>query len=149
MHPVNESALDTRYRIILILWFALFSSIAMLFLLAILITPGENVSENMVMSLTFVSLGTLSVIASYFVKQRFLAQAVAKQDVALVQTGTIVAAALCEVAAMLALIDLFMTGNQYYYLLMIVAIIGTLLNFPRRDHLLAASYQNPESEVMG
>lgn len=142
MNPMNNQAtLETRYRTMTILWFGLFSSIVMFFLLT-LVTPAETV-ENRVLSLTFAVIGTLAVIASRIVKQKFLSQSVDKQDIRLVQTGMIVAAALCEVAAMLGLMDHFLTGNRYYYVLFIIAVIGTLLNFPRRDHLLAASYKKP------
>ncbi|HET6893574.1 MAG TPA: hypothetical protein VFH31_20920 [Pyrinomonadaceae bacterium] len=143
MHPINDSAtLDARYRTLVILWFALFCSIGLFFLLTLL-APSE-VRENNAVSLTLAVLGTLAVIASYFVKRRYLNQAVDKQDVALVQVGTVVAAALNEVAAMLGFLDHILTGNRYYYVLMLMAVIGSLLNFPHRDHLLAASYKSPE-----
>ncbi len=144
MRPMNEPAtLEPRYRTMMILWFALLCSIGMFFLFAVLMAPDFAVTENKMLTLTFFAVGTMAVIISRFVKQRFLSQAVEKQDVALVQTGMISAAALCEVAAMLGLMDWFITGNRYYYVLFIIAVIGTLLNFPRRDHLLAASYKKP------
>ncbi len=147
MQPGSEVTLDTRYRTMVTLWFGLFFSIVVFFLFALLTSPAEA-TENSTVSLVLAIIGTLAVIASYLVKQRFLSQAVEKQNVAMVQTGMIVAAALTEIAAMLGLLDHFTTGNRWYYLLMIVAVIGALLNFPKRDHLLAASYKDPNTGVM-
>lgn len=143
MQPMNEPAtLETRYRTLMILWSALFISIGMFFVVAVFIGPRTEPIENRMLSLVFLAVGTLAVIASRVAKHRLMEQAVAKQDVALVQTGLVVAAALSEVAAMLGLMDSMLTGNRYFYLLFIIAVIGTLLNFPRRDHLLAAGYKN-------
>lgn len=145
MHPMKQPAnLEGRYRTLVILWFALFLSIVMFLFLAVFVPP-ETERPNTVMTFTFLAIGMVMVIASYIVKQRFLAQSVEKQEVALVQTGTIIAAALSEVAAMLGLMDRFITGTRYFYAFFIIAAIGSLLNFPRRDHLLAASYKKPLS----
>ncbi len=146
MGPVNQQAkLDERYRTLVILWFAMFSSIGLFFLLTVLIPRSEEVVENRVLSFSLAGVGTLAVIASYFIRKRFLAQSVNEQKIALVPTGMIIAASLTEVAAMLGFMDYLLTGNRYYYLLMIVALAGSLVNFPRRDHLLAASYRNPDT----
>ncbi|MGH9967111.1 MAG: hypothetical protein ACREBG_04670 [Pyrinomonadaceae bacterium] len=143
MRPMNEQAtLDARFRTMVTLWFALLMSVAMFFLLAFLAGRGEEVRENQVLSISFAAVGTLAVIASRFVNKRFLTQSIDKQEVGLVQTGMIAACALCEVAAMLGLTDHFLTGNRYFYVPMIISVIGMLLNFPRRDHLLAATYKN-------
>lgn len=148
MQPATEPVtLDARYRTMVTLWFGLFFSIVMFFLFAFMISPSEDVRENRTVSLVLAVIGTLSVIASFFVKQRILSQAVERQNVAMVQSGMIVAAALSEVAAILGLVDYLFTGNRLYYLLMIVAIIGSLLNFPKRNHLLAASYKDPNAGV--
>ena len=144
MQPINQQAtLDARYRTLLTLWSALTVSIGMFFLLT-LMAPVENAVENKTLSYVLLAIGAIVVIASYFVKQRFLARSVNEQNIDLVQIGMVTASALCEVAAMLGLLDNFLTGNRYYYVLMIIAIIGNLLNFPRRDHLLAASYKSSQ-----
>lgn len=144
MQPINQQAtLDDRYRTLLTLWSALTISIGMFFLLT-LMAPVENAVENKALSYALLAIGAVVVIASYFVKQRFLARSVNEQNIGLVQSGMVTASALCEAAAMLGLLDYFLTGNRYYYVLMIFAIIGNLLNFPRRDHLLAASYKNSQ-----
>lgn len=142
MNPVNHQAsIEPRYRTLLILWFALFASIGMFFLLTLLTKPNPSLPENNTLILVLFGISAGVVIAAYILKQKFLAQSVAKQDVGLVQQGLILAAALNEVAAMLGLLCYFMTANRYYYAFFILAAIGSLLNFPKRDHLLAASYK--------
>ena len=144
MRPVNQQVtLDARYRTLLTLWFALTISIGMFFLLTLLTSP-ENATENPVLSLSLLIVGMLFVIASYLVKQNFLARSVNEQDPFLVQKGMIVAAALSEVAALLGIMDYFLTAHRHYYVLLIVALIGSLLNFPRRNQLLAASYKSSQ-----
>ncbi|MGH9904054.1 MAG: hypothetical protein ACRD8U_00560 [Pyrinomonadaceae bacterium] len=145
MHPMKQPAnLEERYRTLVILWFALFVSIVMFLFLAVFVAP-ETERPNSLMTLTFMAVGMAMVVVSYIVKQKFLAQSVEKQEVVLVQTGTIISAALNEVAAMLGLMDRFITGTRNFYALFIFAVIGALLNFPRRDHLLAAGYKKPLS----
>lgn len=145
MQPFNQQVtLEGRYRTLLTLWFAFTLSVGIFFLFTLWISPSEVASENPILSLTFLIVGILSVIASYFVKQRLLARSVNEQNVQLVHAGLHFAAALSEFAAMLGIVDYLLTGHRYYYLLMIVALIGSLLNFPRRDHLLAASYKSSE-----
>lgn len=145
MHAEKDPAtLDARYRTILILWFALFVAIGLYFVVSLLNPATEQRTENKVLSYSLAVLGMFAVIASYFVKQRFLTQSVKEQNTFLVQQGTVIAAALCEASALLGLFDYFVTGNRYYYLLMIIAALGSLLNFPRRDQLLAASYKSSQ-----
>jgi hypothetical protein len=92
------------------------------------------------------ALGTFMIGVSFVIKQRFLNQSVEQQKVALVQTGFIVAIAMCEAGALFGLVDLMTTGNRYYFVVMIIAVLGILIHFPRRDHLLAAGYKNQVNE---
>jgi hypothetical protein len=43
--------------------------------------------------------------------------------------------------------DRVVTGNRYYFVLLLIAAIGMLLHFPRREHLLAASYKQISSSM--
>jgi hypothetical protein len=51
----------------------------------------------------------------------------------------IVSFALCESAALFALMDHFTTGSGYYRFGFILAAIGMLLHFPKKEHLRAVS----------
>jgi hypothetical protein len=61
----------------------------------------------------------------------------------MVQKGLVIACAMCEVAAVLGLLQRFITGGNGFYLLFFVAVIGIALHFPRREQLEAASYKGP------
>ena len=129
----------------LTLWFALLMSIVMYFVFIQLSAPERADPANPPNSILIVGitgLGTLLVIISFVVKRKLLDRSVETQDVLLVQRAMILAVALCEVAALLGLLERFLLGNREYYLLFIVAIVGDLFHFPRRSQLEAASNLN-------
>ncbi|HEY2972095.1 MAG TPA: hypothetical protein VGJ48_06245 [Pyrinomonadaceae bacterium] len=142
-----ESNLDKRYQTLVTLWFALLMSIGMYFLFSVFVAPGRsNEAGNPPSSLLIIALtalGTLLVIVSFPVKRKFLERSVEKQDVNLVQKGLVISCAICEVSALLGLLERFVIGNREYYLLFLIAAAGTAFHFPRRSQLEAASYKNP------
>lgn len=136
---------EARYRLLLILWGALVSSVGFYLVISVLVSKpdSEDVpSRSLTFGLTAVAVAL--VIFSFAIKQKFFAQAEEKQLPALVQTGLIIALAFCDAAALLGLVDFFTTGNRYYFVTFVVAVVGMLLHFPRRDQLGAASYRKPE-----
>lgn len=142
-----ENNLDKRYQTLLILWFALLMSIGMYYLFSLFVAPGIiNQSATPARSLLIVALtalGTFLVVVSFPVKHRLLERAVENQDTALVQKALVIACAMCEVGALLGLLEHLVIGNREYYLLFLIAAAGTALHFPRRSQLEAASYKNP------
>jgi hypothetical protein len=66
-------------------------------------------------------------------------RAVREQSTAHLQTGLIIALALCEMAGLFGLIGLFLDGNPFAYLLFVVSAAGVVLHFPRREDVVAAS----------
>ena len=142
-----ENNLDKRYQTLVILWFALLMSIGMYFLFSLFVAPqASNQLGSPSRSLLIVALnalGTFLVVVSFPVKHKLMERAVEKQDTALVQKALVIACAMCEVSALLGLLEYFVIGNREYYLLFLVAAAGTALHFPRRRQLEAASYKNP------
>jgi hypothetical protein len=61
----------------------------------------------------------------------------------MVQQAYIVAWAITEVGGLLGVLDFFTTGDRYYYLLFMIAALGQLLHFPRREHMLNAWGKSP------
>jgi NADH:ubiquinone oxidoreductase subunit 2 (subunit N) len=141
-----EGNLDKRYQTLVVLWFALLMSIGMYFLFSVFVAsrvsnePRNPTSSLLIVALT--ALGTFLVIASFAVKRKLLERSVEKQDVSLVQKGLVIACAMCEVSALLGLLEHFIIGNREYYLLFLLAAAGTALHFPRRSQLESASYRN-------
>jgi hypothetical protein len=141
-----ESNLDKRYQTLIVLWFALLMSIGMYFLFTVLVAPRVtnepgNPSRSLLIG-ALTALGTFLVIASFVVKRKLLERSVEKQDVSLVQKSLVVACAMCEVSALLGLLEHFIIGNREYYLLFLTAAAGTAGHFPRRNQLEAASYKS-------
>jgi hypothetical protein len=59
----------------------------------------------------------------------------------MVQTGLIIAVALCEASSLFGLTLAFAFDYQYFFLWIILGILGIALHFPRRSELHAASYK--------
>lgn len=150
MKPVlknTQSDVDARYRVMLVIWFAFLSTVGLYFVVSQLVPrPEVDSGTNKMLTVILTALGTLMVVVSFVIKQRFLNQSHEQQKVGLVQTGFIVAIAMCEAGALFGLVDLLTTGNRYYFVVMIIAALGMLAHFPRRNHLLAAGYKNQLNE---
>ncbi len=146
MKPIdqsNETDLDARYRTMLALWFGLFMSIGLYFAVSLFMAPQiSNPSEtapNTLLAVVFTALGALFVLLSFVVKRKLLHLSVERQEVALVQKALIIACAMCEVSALLGLVERFLFDSNEYYLLFLVAALGTALHFPKREQLVVAT----------
>jgi len=141
------SDLDKQYQTLIVLWFALLMNIGVFFVVSVFIAPatanesGEHPSSLLIITLT--ALGTFLVIGSFAMKQKLLRRSVETQNTALVQKALVVACAMCEFSALLGLLERFIVRNRAYYLLFLLAAVGTALHFPRRSQLESASYKNP------
>jgi hypothetical protein len=46
------------------------------------------------------------------------------------------------VGALLGVIDFFVNNDPYYFFLLLIGAVGIAVQFPKRDHLLAATYKD-------
>ena len=118
-------------------------SIILYYGLTFFVGPREETASNDMLSLVLLVVGILTLLISFPVKSRLITYAVEQQRVHLVQQAYILALALCEVPALLGLLDFFATGHRHYYVLFLVAALGQLLHFPRREHVVNASSKTP------
>lgn len=141
---------EDAYKTLVILWFALLMSQVM-FLVVIFFTKPEIfkfdwtkpiLGENAVIVLVFAVLALANFGLSFVMKKRSYEQSVAEQKVALVQTGLIIACALCEAISLLGMVLAFAFSYQYFFLWFALGILGIILHFPRRDDVIAASYKH-------
>ena len=143
--------LNKRYQTLLVLWFALLMSIVLYFIVALLVVPdpepgsAPTARSSSLLTFALAALGTFLVVLSFAVKRKLLERSVENQDVTLVQKALVIACAMCEVTALMGLLERFIIRNSDYYLLFIVAAIGTALHFPRREQLQAATYKSSSS----
>lgn len=145
MQPMNQQKPDTkteaRYRILLVIWFAILTSVGMFFFLTMFI-PRPQAAENNILSFTLGAMGGFLAVVSFVPKQKLLAQAAEKQQPQFVNTAYIIAFALTEASALFGLLMYMVTPERFYFLLFIIAVIFMLVHFPRREHLVAAVFKN-------
>ncbi|HEY5884206.1 MAG TPA: hypothetical protein VIT88_05930 [Pyrinomonadaceae bacterium] len=144
--------LDTRYRSMLILWFALFMSIVMFFVLTVVAAPESSSSDRdtptSFVLFALAGVGAFLVVLSFAVKRKILQRSVDKQDPMLVQQALVVGCAMCEVSALFGVFERFSIGSGDHYVLFLLSAIGIALHFPKRDHLLAASWNEETRRQM-
>jgi hypothetical protein len=124
------------------LWFGMTMSVVIYFGITLFIKRPANITPNNFLSLILVGAGVFTTLASVLIKQMLLSRSIEQKSEALVQQAYVVAWALCEVSALLGLLDFFVTGNRFYYVPFVVALIGDLVNFPRREDVAAALFKN-------
>jgi hypothetical protein len=131
-----ESRVAARYMTFLILWFAMLMSVTIFFVIAWIVT-GQG-TPNPVMSYALLAAGFSIVAVSVVLKQQLVRKAIDNTDIAALQSAYIVAWALSESAALLGLLDRFTTASQTSWFLFAIGALGTLLHFPKKDHVRAA-----------
>jgi Na+/H+-translocating membrane pyrophosphatase len=134
-----EAKVDSRYRVFLILWTAILISVGILFTLAVFIPSSGK--PNQTLSMALLGTGILAVATSFVYKQQMLKKAIEKQQLQALMSAYIVSFALCESAALFALMDHFTTGSGSYRFGFALAAIGMVLHFPKKEHLRAVSYK--------
>lgn len=125
------------------LWIAMLMSIGAYYAFTFFVGRPEGVEPNNTMFLVLVGIALSTTLISFPIKNKLISQAIEQQHVPLVQQGYIVAWALSELPALLGLLDFFMTANRYFYVLFLIAVFAQLLHFPRREHVINASFKKP------
>jgi hypothetical protein len=125
------------------IWIAMLMSIAFYYAYTFFVKRPENVEPNSTLFLVLVAIGLSTAFISFPIKNKLINQAIAQQHVPLVQQSYILAWALSEIPALLGLLDYFLTGSRYFYVLFLIAVFAQLLHFPRREHVINASFKKP------
>jgi predicted MFS family arabinose efflux permease len=112
----------------------------LIFLVIVLMVQSQT-NPNPMLSYALLAIGAMTVLASFLLKQQLTRKAIDNNDVAALQSAHIVSLALCESAALLGVLDRFVTGSTTSWLLFAIAVLGILLHFPKKDHLRAVSYK--------
>lgn len=146
---MQNSNTEQSYKTLMIIWFALVVS-QVLFLVVIFFAKPELfrlnfaqplLGENAVMIIVFAFIAIINFALSFVMKKRSYEQAIEKQQIAFVQTGLILACALCEAISLFGMVLAFAFSYQYFFLWSALGILGILLHFPRRTDVLAVSYK--------
>jgi uncharacterized membrane protein len=146
----QQTNVEAVYRTLVVIWLGLLVSQAMLLVVIYFAKPeafrfdfskpllGENAPFIVVSALL---LAVSNLVFSFVVSRKFLNQAVAAQNVAFVQKALIVGCAVCEAISLFGVVLVFAFSYQYFFLWFALGILGTILHFPKRDNLIAASYK--------
>jgi hypothetical protein len=145
MNQNNPHAdIELRIRTIRTLWIALLLSIGGYFVVTIFVKPSQDLTPYPALSLVLLLVGVSTTLISFLIKSKLLSRAVDLQQVTLVQQGYLVGWAINEVAALLGMLDYFVTGHRHYYILFIISALGLLLQFPRREPVVNAAFKGQE-----
>jgi hypothetical protein len=141
--------LVAQYQTLVIIWAALLFS-QVLFVVMLVVTKPNlfrfdfsqgPLEPSAPMILGFVVAALTCVAFSFAFKRRLYERAAEAQDPAQVQSGLIIALALCEAASLFGLVLAFAFDYPYFFFWFVLGIIGMLLHFPRQTDLLAAGYK--------
>ena len=138
--PMN---IEQRMRTVRTIWFAMTITIGLYYMVTLFAGRPEDIEPNDTLSLALLIAGVSSVLVSFLVKHRLISRAIEQRQVQQVQQAYIVAWIMSEVPALLGMLDFFRTSHPHFYVLFIIAAVGELLHFPRREHFEHASINPP------
>ena len=124
-----------------VIWIALILNVGLFFVLTLFAKRPEDVQPNSMLSLILIVIAASTTLVSFLVKSNLLNKAIGQGQVPQVQQAYVVAWAITEFAALLGLLDYFITADRYYYVLFLIAAGGQLLHFPRSEHVVNASFR--------
>jgi len=140
---------DQLFRTMAIIWFVLLMSQFALLGVAYTVA-GDGLQKNVEQGFLGVyppvvfcaiMLAVSNLAISFFMRRRANEQAVADQNVKYVQTGLVIACAFCESISIIGMVLAIAFAYPYFYIWFAVGILGIFLHFPRRQHLLDASFK--------
>jgi hypothetical protein len=131
-----------RYRGLLVIWVMQFVTLIVFFALTRIIEVAARPNDEALRFQLFDVLGGASLALSFVVKRMLLRRAVVTQRPDVTTTAYVIAFALCELAAIMGLVNYLISGVPIV-LLFVLAAVGLLLHFPRRAHIEAATPGGP------
>jgi hypothetical protein len=153
--------IEAQYKTLLLIWIALLNS-QLLFLLIVFLTrpnlfqfdftqpilgdSSTRTGSSGALIVGFAVAAVTAVLFSFAFRRRLNERAVAEQNITNVQTGLIIALALCEASSLFGVTLAFAFEYQYFFLWIALGILGMVLHFPKRDELHSASYKSQNRE---
>lgn len=137
-----SNTVELRIRTLRTLWIAMLMSVVMYYVFTLFAPRPPDLAPNNKLFLVFVSLAIIAALISFPIKSWLLSKAIDQQQIQLVQQAYVVGFAVTEVGGLLGILDFFLTGDRYYYVILIIAACGQLLHFPKREHVVNASFKS-------
>lgn len=140
---------EQNYQVLFAIWgILLFSQITLLFVLFIAKPElfkfdfsQSILGTNPLVVGMFFLLAPFNLGLSYVMKKRAIEESIIKQSFGYVQTGMIIACALCEAVSLLGVVLAFAIGYQYFFIFLALGFLGVVFHFPRRQDVYNASFK--------
>ncbi len=146
MNPTpRQATAGARQRGLLIIWLAQFISLGILFALTKLIDVPVSAGNDNLRWLMGIC-GGATFALSFMLKHILVGRAFEQGRPDYITTAYVLAFALCEAAAVCAVVNYFVSGLTMY-LLFILAAVGLLFHFPRRAHFEAVLTDGASSDI--
>jgi F0F1-type ATP synthase membrane subunit c/vacuolar-type H+-ATPase subunit K len=141
--------LVAQYQTLVITWAALLFSQVTFIVILVVAKPNlfrfdfsqSPLEPSGAMILGFAVAALTCVGFSFAFKRRLFERAVQEQDPAQVQSGLIIALALCEASSLFGLVLAFAFDYPYFFFWFALGIVGMLFHFPKQNDLLVAGYK--------
>lgn len=142
--------LVAQYQTLVVIWAALLFSQVLFVGMLVFTKPNlfrfdfsaSPLEPSAPMILGFGVAALTCVALSFAFKRRLYERAVEEQNPTQVQSGLVIALALCEASSLFGLVLAFAFDYPYFFLWFAVGVVGMLLHFPRQNDLLAAGYKS-------
>jgi F0F1-type ATP synthase membrane subunit c/vacuolar-type H+-ATPase subunit K len=142
---------NKAYQTLVIIWAALLISQVLFLIMIYLVKPEVYRFEftqpiggkDPIFVIALAAAAVFNFLLSFKMRRKSLTESVEKQNVGLVQTAMIIGCALGESISLFGLLLVFVQDYQYFFLFFALGILTTLLSFPRRDDVMAASFKKP------
>ena len=149
--PANQNSapddVELRLRTMRTLWLALLMTLVMYYVFTLFAGRPPNNAPNTTLFLVLVGAAVLTTLISFPIRNALVNKAIAQHQPTLVQQAYIVGWAVIEVGGLLGMLDFFLTGDRYYYVMFIIAGFGHLLQAPKREHVVNASFKGRPSGI--
>lgn len=142
--------IEQTYRTQMILWVAFLMS-QFIFIVVLFVSKPEifkfDFTKPMfeVMAIVLALVAIISFALSFVYKNKYLKQAIEKQEIPLVQESLIMAFVFCEAISIFGLVLAF-SDYQYFFAWFVLGIAGIIIHIPKRSYLIDASY--PKDSVI-
>ena len=143
---MNRKPIKVEYQTLVVLWFALLTSQVLFLVFVYSLKPElftfdpsrSFFTSQPLITLVFGVIALVFLILSVVLSRQHIRRAVQDQDAGCVQTGLILGCALSEVPSVLGLLLAFVFDHPYFYLWIVLGLLGILIHFPRKGNLEAA-----------
>jgi hypothetical protein len=139
----QATKLEASLRNMRFLWAKFLIAVVMFSLFTFVLSPAREPYEpetGQMLFMVFLGLSICSVAASFFVKTSFSKRAESERKVDLFHTGLVISLVLCEAAAIIGVVSHFSINHPFSFVMFVLAGLGELLHFPRREQLFNVAF---------